>query len=93
MGMYNEVFSTCPVCGGRGYMQIHQIVLGFGGFYIDDTDSLADQLDEDQLQELHRCVMEGMFVCEGGDCHHHFNPLRSDTALRRNLARQLFRKG
>ena len=27
MGMYNEVFKTCPHCNGRGYMQIYQIVL------------------------------------------------------------------
>lgn len=32
MGMYNEVFYNCPKCGGTGYMQIGQIVLGFEGF-------------------------------------------------------------
>lgn len=56
MGMYNEVFKRCPKCDGLGYMQIHQIVLGFGGFNLDSPESLAEDLDMDQLLELKEAV-------------------------------------
>lgn len=93
MGMYNEVFSQCPKCNGIGYMQIGQIVLGFGGFYIDKPESLADDLDESQLKELHEKVCEGMFQCQS--CNHTFNPLTEKTmkmakAIRIELAKKLF---
>lgn len=38
MGVYNEVFYTRPKCGGRGYMQISQLVLGFSGFDLENPE-------------------------------------------------------
>lgn len=66
MGMYNEVFKTCPHCNGRGYLQIHQIVLGFGGFHLDNPHDIADRLSLDQVKELRDAVKDEWFVCE--DC-------------------------
>ena len=67
MGMYNEVFKTCPKCGHKGYMQIMQIVLGFGGFDLDNFDTL-DELTEEQLYMLHDEVRDHWFKCENNDC-------------------------
>lgn len=66
MGMYNEVFKKCPLCDeGYGYMQIHQIVLGFGGFHLDNPESIARELNKDQVQELKEAVEDSKwFVCE-----------------------------
>lgn len=74
MGMYNEVFKRCPIegCGGLGYMQIHQIVLGFGGFHLDSPESVAEQLDFEQIQELKEAVESNKwFVCD--ECHESFS--------------------
>ncbi len=65
MGMYNEVFATCPKCGFRGYMHVSQIIPGDGGFCIDDPASLAEKLTDAQLLELHKEVMDDDFVCDG----------------------------
>jgi len=71
MGMYNEVFKRCPHCNGRGYMQIHQIVLGFGGFHLDSPQSIVDELNIDQIKELKEAVeSNGWFVCD--DCKESF---------------------
>jgi hypothetical protein len=60
MGMYNEVFKKCPNCKrGVGYLQIHQIVLGFGGFDLDDPD-----LTLDELKELRDTVYGETFYCK-----------------------------
>lgn len=64
MGMYNEVFKRCPECGKRGYLQIHQIVLGFGGFNMDDPETLKE-LSPSQLEELHEAIEGETFVCAG----------------------------
>lgn len=71
MGMFNEVFKKCPVCGGRGYMQIHEIVLGFGGFDLDDPRTLG-KLTIPQLYELHGAVdrPNQHFLCD--DCQDYF---------------------
>lgn len=66
MGMYNEVYKTCPHCSGRGYLQIHQIVLGFGEFNLDNLQDIADRLSLDQVKELREAVKNEWFVCE--DC-------------------------
>jgi len=71
MGMYNEVFCRCPKCGGRGYMQISQLVLGFGGFDLENYDTLRD-LDIDDIMELKARIMCKDFVCD--NCGHVFNP-------------------
>lgn len=74
MGMYNEVFKKCPNegCSGYGYMQIHQIVLGFGGFYLDRPESIAEELDKDQIIELKEAVEDRKwFECQ--NCKETFN--------------------
>lgn len=91
MGMYNEVFANCPECSGQGYLQIGQIVLGFGGFNISNPEGLAEQLDEDDLRTLHERVKDETFVCQ--DCHHGFNPLvdsKKNLDRRVQVARELF---
>ena len=72
--MYNEVFKRCPKedCNGLGYMQIHQIVLGFGGFYLDSPESIARELDKEQVIELKEAVERtGWFTCD--ECKETFN--------------------
>ena len=64
MGMYNEVFKKCPHCNGSGYLQIHQIVLGFGGFNLDNPESIARELNLDQIKELKEAVEGEWFRCE-----------------------------
>lgn len=86
MGMYNEVFSTCPDCGGNGYMQIGQIVMGFGGFNIDRPSELAEDLNETDLIELYSRVVERDFVCQ--NCNLRFNRLQAKNLD--ILARRLF---
>lgn len=65
--MYNEVFKKCPKdnCDGFGYMQIHQIVLGFGRFNLDNPESLSKELNIEQLKELKDAVEHNRwFECE-----------------------------
>lgn len=88
MGMYNEVFKKCPNCGKTGYMQIPQIVLGFGGFNLDDRTTL-ERYSLDQLHELHIAVRGKTFHCGGyspstipennphDGCGHHFTFLEA----------------
>jgi hypothetical protein len=48
--MYNEVFDDCPHCGKHtGYLQIHQIVLGFGEFDLADLAYLKNRYDTGNL--------------------------------------------
>lgn len=86
MGMYNEVFKRCPEpnCEGTGYMQVPQVVLGFGGFHLDNLDSLSE-LTEDELRELHSLVMRRTFRCD--KCHTTFH-LKSQW--NKALAQELF---
>ena len=85
--MYNEVFKKCPRCGGRGYLQIGQIVLGFGEFNLDDPEDLARKLSEEQMRALAERVKEEWFRCE--KCERGF--LLEETRQRREqLARELF---
>lgn len=62
VGMYNEVYCTCPKCGKRGYMQIEQIVLGLGGFDLNDENTLTE-LDEEKLIKLSNAVNQDKFEC------------------------------
>lgn len=69
MGMYNEVFKKCPHCPeGVGYMQIGQIVLGFGGFDLDEPSTL-EKLSLEDLRELRGRVATETFNCRrpGGE--------------------------
>lgn len=86
MGMYNEVFKQCPECGKYGYMQIPQIVLGFGNFYLDDITTLRDLSNEDLLQ-LKEYVKDGNFRCE---CGNFFNVYEKDTNGKDQFIKQLF---
>jgi hypothetical protein len=68
MGMYNEVFKKCPTCNGYGEMHISQIVLGFGGFYLDNPERIAEELDEDQVIRLKNAVEDSKwFFCKTCD--------------------------
>lgn len=96
MGMYNEVFKKCPSCGGIGYMQISQIVLGFGGFDLDKPSTLAD-LSLADLQELQAAIKDDWFQCigkrfetENGGCGHRFRLLPDeDRKARQQIIREL----
>lgn len=85
MGMYNEVFCNCPACGGTGYMQIGQIVLGFGGFNLNDYSTLED-LSEEDLLELRARILKENFICQ--DCGHVFNPYMEKN--KEDLIHELF---
>jgi hypothetical protein len=64
MGMYNEVFKKCPRCNSCCTLHISQIVLGFGGFYLDDPESIARELDLEQIKQLKRSMEDKLFHCE-----------------------------
>jgi hypothetical protein len=67
MGMYNEVFKKCPHCpNGVGYMQIAQVVLGFGGFNLDDPSTLED-LSMQELKLLKDRIHDDTFSCRHQD--------------------------
>jgi len=80
MGMYNEVYKDCPECGKPCYIQISQVVLGFGGFRLDRPESMED-LTQDQKEYLAEILnREGVkFWCNGEPdqkhegCGHSFN--------------------
>lgn len=74
MGMYNEVWCGCPECRtGFGYMQIPQVVLGFGNFDLDDPTTL-EELEINEEERFYRYVREDNFICQR--CENVFNPLR-----------------
>jgi len=93
MGMYNEVFKKCPRCGGKGYMQVHQIVLGFGEFDLDRPETM-EKLSVADLHELHAAVSNRNehFSCEA--CNNWFTLDQAngeDTVQERHeLIRKLF---
>jgi hypothetical protein len=89
MGMFNEVFCKCPKegCNGVGYMQISQIVLGFGGFSLQSPETL-EELSDSQLRQLREYIVEGHFDCD--QCGHRFNPyLDGNRDERQELIRKL----
>lgn len=79
MGMYNEVFLRCPHCAkkgahGSGEAQISQVVLGFGGFTLDDLGSLKYKLEQgdltkDQLKRIAECAAGPWFTCMTDEDH------------------------
>lgn len=86
MGMYNEVFKKCPECGLQAVMQIPQLVLGFGGFDLDNRETLLG-LTEEQLRRLKDMILDDDFRCE---CGHYFNPYRVSNELKLSLIKELF---
>lgn len=93
MGMFNEVWKTCPKCRSeRGYAQISQIVLGFGGFYLDRPERLVEDLTLDQLLDLETEVTSEScwFNCQS--CDHRFRLLDEvEIDERRAVAERLAR--
>ena len=88
MGMYNEVWCECPCCGKSAYTQIAQIGPGFGGYNLNNPDSMLE-LDEDQLIALKECVEEAWFECE--HCGNHFQyDQKRKFEKRRQLIKDLF---
>lgn len=69
MGMYNQVFKNCPDCGCQCELQIRQVVLGFGGFFLDNPSALADFTME-ELTEVKEQVKDKLFYCE--ECGNNF---------------------
>ena len=94
MGMYNEVFTVCPKCGKSVMEQIGQVVLGFGGFNLDNPESLAEQLTVEELKELHQKVKETRFYCNNEGCWGgEFDPLpNGQLEDRKRVAQELFGK-
>lgn len=72
MGMYNEVFKECPECGGKMYLQIPQVVYGFGGFDIDDKSTFQD-LTVHELEKLKEYLRGETFSCQDEDCYNTWN--------------------
>jgi hypothetical protein len=79
MGMYNEVYADCPECGASCYMQISQVVFGFGGFNLDDL-STFDRLSDKEVEQVRDLVMEEDFFCNNDECWGgSFNPLKKEV--------------
>lgn len=73
MGMYNEVRKQCYNCGATCEIQIPQVVLGFGGFNLDDPNSDAIQdLTYEQKLELKEYVEAESFYCGHDSCNSSF---------------------
>ena len=90
MGMFNEVFDNCPDCGRHtGYLQIRQIVLGFGNFDLADLAWLKVRHDRGDFStsELNQLADEledtdSIFRCRTDDdsAHHCHKSWRADPA-------------
>jgi hypothetical protein len=73
--MYNEVFDNCPNCGQHsGYLQIDQLVLGFGKFDLADLGLLKARIADGELSRENVYSMvaalgekRAMFQCRGCD--------------------------
>ena len=81
MGMYNEVFKSCPYCDGRGYMQISQVIYGFGGFDLDAPETMVE-LNEEELFLLKKYIEEEQFfTCEKCNQIFYYNEKAKDSKL------------
>ncbi len=87
MGMYNEVFKNCPECGCQCEMQIYQVVLGFGGFFLDSPTAL-EQFTMDELKEVKEAVKDKLFYCE--ECGHNFPAIPRNTEEKHKEIKELF---
>jgi transcription elongation factor Elf1 len=63
MGMYNEVYKRCAKCGEMCDICISQIVDGFGEFYLDDPQSIAEKLTLGEIKSLHAFLSGENFHC------------------------------
>lgn len=75
MGMYNEVYKRCPNCGTKAIMQVSQYAFGFGCFDLDDLSTLSE-LNEEDMIELKKEIIQGWWFCENDNCYRNFNPYR-----------------
>lgn len=96
MGMYNEVFVRCPYCFETVCSQISQIVLGFGGFDLNDEKTL-EQLDDDELSLLVDIVVENdlNFYCEKCNTSFNFSEIsksNNENPTRQKLLKKLLRR-
>ena len=64
-----------------------QIVLGFGGFDLDEPESLARDYSAEELQQLEEAVKEETFWCSGGHGFRLTTQEEQDEKLR--IARRL----
>lgn len=73
--MFNEVFDVCPHCSKHsGYLQIDQLVLGFGEFDLADLATLKSRYDTGNLtaanlQDLAAALTrsDAIFSCREGN--------------------------
>lgn len=85
--MYNEVFAPCPECQGRAMVQVSQYVLGFGGFFIDDPETMLE-LTKEQLKDLREELEGEQFECH---CGHTFVVYeKKGEEEKRELIKELF---
>lgn len=85
--MYNEVFKKCPKCNGTGIMQISQIVLGFGGFNLDNPESIARELSLSDIKTLKEYVEDGKyFTCEECDNTFHYSDQAEKDEINEKLS-------
>jgi hypothetical protein len=92
MGMYNEVWKSCPKCGKKCCAQISQIVDGFGHFDLDDPEALLEDpdLDVEKLRKLEERVREEVFNCR--ECKHRFRVVpEAEDRERREIVGRLCR--
>jgi hypothetical protein len=66
MGLYNEVWKTCPYCGSKGYTQVSTFSENvMKHFDVDSPESLAEELTIDELHLLYDMLKDDRFVCGG----------------------------
>jgi hypothetical protein len=71
MGMYNEVYKRCPGCGECCYMQIPQVVLGFGEFDLDNPRYAIADLNQQEKKSFAEYVNQRHFYCN--NCSNKFS--------------------
>lgn len=86
MGMYNEVFKNCPECGCQCTVQISQVVLGFGGFFLDSPKAL-EEFSMEELQLVKERIKDKLFYCD--ECGHNF-PAIGTTEQKHQAIKDLF---
>ena len=87
MGMYNEVFKNCPDCGRRCMIQIHQVVLGFGEFHLDQPWNL-EKFTMKELKEVREAIEGEYFNCD--DCGCDFSAVSGEKEDKRKQIEDLF---
>lgn len=75
MGMFNEIFCKCPQCGAQGYLQLPEFVLGFGGFDLENPETLLELSYED-LDALRAIIDKESFNCEKCENYFLYSPVR-----------------